>query len=211
MTDEMTKLEAGEATKISATVLGQKRAEYERLNTKGITQERIDERMGEDALQFGITLDQYKAQLESLKARGSGSNLEATRAEHILQLEAQYLEVVGYLNGLLKADIDKADNIADWLKGFQTSAKALQCSLSNSDFTSRRGKQSWMVMLHSPVYNTITDKPISKGLFSPFVGGWTDKGRNYDQYGIRMQAGGSATFYRPVSFKSPVKPLPTAK
>ena len=209
--DEMTKMEAGEATKISAIVLGQKRAEYQRLADKGIAQERISERMGEDAIQFGITIDQYEAQLESLKAKGSGTDVESKRAEHRQQLENQYLGFIGYLNGLLKADIDQADNLAEWLKGFQESARAFQSSLANSEFTTRRGKQSWLVMLHSPVYNVINDKPMNRSLFAPFVGGWTDKGRSYDQYGIRMQAGGSATFYRPVSFQTPVKPMPKRK
>jgi len=209
MAEEMTKKETGGTTKISATVLGQKRAEYGRLASKGIEQSRIDERMAEDSLQFGITLDQYTAQLESLKASGSGDDLEAKRADHRAQLEAQLLDFVGYLNGLLKADLDNAE-ATEWLKGFQSSARAFQQSLANSEFTTRRGKQSWMIMLHSPVYNLITEKPIDKNLFAPFVGGWTDKGRSYDQYGIRMQAGGSATFYRPVSYKMPVKPPPKA-
>jgi len=212
---ETDKLQSGNTVIISSTVLGQKRAEYDRLTTKGVTEDRIIERMTEDALQFGITLENYQGQLKNLKSKSSGGDaIEEKRKVHTKQIQAQYLDFLGFNNGILTVDWKKVnfskDNfkkLKSFMKDFQEASEKLLDSLQDTTFTQKRGKQAWMVCLHAPVHNHITDKPTGLKLFSPFCGGWTDKGRTYDQYGIRMEASGNATFYREVSYEAPVMTL----
>jgi len=213
MSNEMDKSTSGNTVIISSTVLGQKRAEYQRLKDKGIAEDRITERMTEDALQFGITLENYQTQLNNLKSKSSGGEqIEEKRKEHTAKLQSEFLDYLGYANGVTQVDWKKVqfskDNfkkLVKFLAGMGEATDKLITSLQNTEFTQKRGKQAWMVMLHAPVHNHITDKPTNTKLLAPFCGGWTDKGRSYDQYGIRMEASGAATFYRPVSYETPVK------
>lgn len=208
----MDKSTTGNTVVISSTVLGQKRAEYQRLTDKGIVEDRIAERMNEDAMQFGITLENYKGQLDNLKSKSSGGEaIEERRKEHTGKLQQSLLEFCGYNNGVLTVDWKKLQHskenfktIKKFLVDFAKSAGDFRDLLQNTEFTQKRGKQAWMVMLHAPVHNIITDKPTKTELLAPFCGGWTDKGRTYDQYGIRMEASGAATFYRAVSFETPI-------
>ena len=211
MSEEINKLQDGEVTVVSATVLGQKRAEYARLKDKGIAEDRITERQQEDALQFGLTLDNYQSQLDSLRARGSGEKLEILRAEHIDKLKGEFLTFVANSNAVI--DIDwktvkfsrKSFNaLRNFLLTFSADTKQFVKSLQDSEFTTKRGKQCWSVMLHAPIFNFITDVPTDTELFAPLCGGWSDKGRQYDQYGVRQQPSGAATFYRPISFETPI-------
>lgn len=210
--NEMDKAQSGNTVIISSTVLGQKRAEYQRLTDKGIAEDRILERMTEDSLQFGITLENYKSQLDNLKSKSSGGDqIEEKRKEHTVKIQSEFLDFLGYNNGVLDTDWKKITHSKDnfkllkkFLVDFSEASGKFRDSLQNTEFTQKRGKQAWMVMLHAPVHNHITDKATGTKLLAPFCGGWTDKGRSYDQYGIRMEASGAATFYRDVSYETPV-------
>ena len=204
---EVDKVQGGVTVVISSTVLGQKRAEYARHRDAGLSEDRITERMSEDAKLFGVTLDQYLGMLSDLKSRTSkGENLDKLREEHQNRLAVSALGGIGFLNGVLTADVDKlnAATVKKFLKTGQATLAKLVEDLQNVDITTKRGKQSWMFPIHAPVFNFITDEPTETKLFALFVGGWSDKSRNYDQYGIRQEASGSATFYRPVSYETPI-------
>jgi hypothetical protein len=123
------------------------------------------------------------------------------------------MEFVANLNALATLDTKVDDKLV--VKLSRDFGKFLRDKfipdLQNTEFTQQKGKQGWMVMLHAPVYNFITSKPTGSNLLAGFGGGWTDASRDYDQYGIRMQAGGKATFYRDWSFQTPVKQLVAPK
>jgi hypothetical protein len=210
---EIDKNQSGVTVVISSTVLGQKRAEYARHKEAGLTEERILERMTEDAALFGVSIEQYKGMLSNLKSRSvKGENLDEARAKHTDKLAQSALAGVGFLNGVLSCEVDKlnAVTVKRFLKDGQATLAKLVEDLQNTEITTKRGKQAWMFPLHAPVYNFITDTPTGTKLFALFVGGWSDKSRSYDQYGIRQEASGSATFYRPVSYETPVTTPVTA-
>lgn len=188
-------------------MLGQKRSWYEQLRAKGVAEDKITERMTEDADLFGVTLENYKTMLAELKSRGSkGEDIEEKRKQHTVKIADGALKWLGYQNGLLTADIDKLNypSLKKFVKDMQVATKEIVALLQNTDFTTKRGKQAWMFMIHAPVYNFLTDDPTGTNLLSPFVGGWSDKSRSYDQYGIRQEASGSATFFRPISYEQPI-------
>lgn len=201
------KQQGGVTIVISSTVLGQKRAEYARHREKGLSEDRIIERMTEDATLFGVSLDVYKGMLSNLKSRGAkGDNLDEKRAEHTVKLQASASTALGYLNGLLTSDVDSLNfpSLQRFTKETKQSLVELVKLLQNVDITTKRGKQSWCFMLHAPVYNFIKDTPTETALLALMVGGWSDKSRSYDQYGIRQEPSGSATFFRDVSFDTPI-------
>lgn len=211
MSDEINKQQDGQVTVVSATVLGLKRAEYARLKDKGITEDRITERMTEDALQFGLTLDNYQSQLDSLTRRGSGEKLDIQRAAHTDKLKEEFLTFVANSNAVVSVNWSKVkfsrksfNTLRNFLCQHQSDTLQFVESLQDSEFTTKRGKQCWSVMLHAPIFNFLTDTPTDAKLFAPLCGGWSDKGRSYDQYGVRQQPSGAATFYRPISFESPI-------
>jgi archaellum component FlaC len=221
MSQEMEKNSNTQSVIISSTVLGQKRAEYERLSDKGLSEKRIASRMEEDALQFGVSIEDYQHQLESLKTRGgNGENLEEKRRDHTSKINVDFLDLLGNLNGIMIDDTVKGmtyskvnfTTLKNAIQRVKTSLETLSQDLSNTDFTTYRGKQGWMVMLHAPAYDFINASPVNpQRLFAPFIGGWSDKGRSYDQYGTRMEAGGKATFYRSISYETPVTPVSNSK
>ena len=68
--DAITKTKARTAPdKFSTKVLGRKVAEYKRLLNKGVIQSRIDVRKYEDALDFGVSIDEYNHKLEIFEKR----------------------------------------------------------------------------------------------------------------------------------------------
>jgi hypothetical protein len=201
------KQQGGLTVVISSTVLGQKRAEYARHKEKGMTEDRIIERMTEDAQLFGVSLDKYREMLNALKSRGNkGEDLDEKRKEHTDKILTGALNWIGHLNGLLTADLDTLTDasVRDFVGKLKQSMVEVVTLLQNTDITTKRGKQAWMIMLHSPVFNFITETPTDTSLLSLFVGGWSDKSRSYDQYGVRQEASGAATFYRPVSYEQPI-------
>jgi hypothetical protein len=204
---EVDKAQGGVTVVISSTVLGQKRAEYSRHKEKGMTEDRITERMTEDAQLFGVTLEKYQDMLNALKSRANkGEDLDVKRKEHTDKILTGALRGVGFLNGLLTADVDSLNfpTLQKFISDGKQSLTELVELLQYTDITTKRGKQAWMIMLHAPVFNFITEQPTDSSLLSLFVGGWSDKSRRYDQYGIRQEASGAATFYRPVSYEQPI-------
>jgi len=164
--------------------------------------------MSEDAQLFGVTLEKYQEMLSNLKSRGSKGekNLDIKRAEHTDKILQSALKWLGFENGLHEADIDKLNypSLVKFLKDFQAAQGEFVTLLQNVEITTKRGKQAWSCVLHAPVFNFITEQPTGTNLLSLICGGWTDKSRSYDQYGIRQEPSGSATFYRPVSYEQPI-------
>jgi hypothetical protein len=204
---EIDKTQSGVTVVISSTVLGQKRAEYARHKDKGMSADRILARMTEDAQLFGVTIEQYQSMLSNLKSRGAkGENLDEKRKEHTDKILQGALAWLGHENGLLQTDVKKLNfkTLQGFVLSHQSAIKEFVTLLQNVDITTKRGKQAWGCMIHSPVYNFITDTPTGTSLLALICGGWSDKSRSYDQYGIRQEPSGSATFYRPVSYETPV-------
>lgn len=158
----------GNKVEIKPTVLGRKNAEYQRLRDSGIAEERIDERIAEDAGVFGIKLDDYKGRLAEI-GRKTGSGKRAALKEKKGRVQAKHLTVSSFLNEI------KTTGNTD-LAAFQTSLTELADEAEN-----------WVLM-------TAVGKDEKSGevLFTINDSGWNDGSNRSNQYSDRPQMVGKS-------------------
>lgn len=153
---------------ISPTVLGRKAAEYGRLRVAQVAEERIEERIVEDAGILGIKLEEYKAQLAEI-GKKSVAGKRALLKERKGKIQALHLTTTSFLNEIL-------------LNG-TTDLPALQSNLKEL----AEEAKGWVLM-------TAVDEDKSSGsvLFTINDSGWEDGSNRSNQYSDRPQMVGKS-------------------
>lgn len=106
---------------IAKTILGRKRKEYQQLAELGKSKQVIRNRMKDDALLFGITLDDYVARLEELNKPTSEGKRQKDDAQRVKFAKSDNL-CIGYENQLqlIAVDAITPEFAVDFCKGLQT-------------------------------------------------------------------------------------------
>lgn len=154
--------------KLSAYNLGRKAAEYKRLREAGATDERIVERQTEDALVFGVALDDFLTALEPHANKVKTSKKELAKAKEET-VNTAHREVCGFLNQIA---IEGTTDVA----AFQTALQSLGAEA-----------EGWVLMTA-----VSRDKKHKQCLFTLNWSGW--QGRRY--YADRPQPAGRKGTHR---------------
>lgn len=146
---------------VSISRLGRKVKEYDRLREKGISEEKIQSRMADDALIFEVDLDVYLKQIADHKSKEP--SIRAIKEQKRKAVQDRHMAVCGFLNEIIttgKTDIRK----------FQTTLK-----------DTAQEANGWVLM-------TTAGKDDTTGeiLFTLNDSGWSDGGRR-NQYSDRPQ------------------------
>jgi len=162
---------------IQPTVLGRKNAEYARLIKGSVAQERIVERMAEDAIVFGVTLEDYQARLAEV-GKSHGESKRAAQAVLKGEIQGKHLEVTSFLNEIITTG--------------QTDVPALQVALKELAEKS----DGWVLMTACE-----KDGATGEGLFTINDSGWSDGSNRQNQYSDRPQMVGKSGKHVPHPFK----------
>jgi len=165
-----------QTVEIQPTVLGRKNAEYARLREKGIAEERVVERMAEDAKVFGVTLEDYQGRLAEV-GRKTGDGKRAALKARKEAVQAKHLEVCSFLNEVITTG--QTD-----LAAFQTSLKELA-----------EKADGWVLMTACE-----KDGSTGEGLFTINDSGWNDGSNRSNQYSDRPQMVGKSGKHVPHPF-----------
>jgi len=217
--------------KISATVLGRIKASYARLESALREQnidsdtiaQRVASRKSDDALTHGVTVDELESALDTIRAKSSEGKLDGRKA-HIANLQHSAHVALSYDNALLASKLNEVeysrenfDAMLGFLQSAQSAKREVVKLMRDTEYTSG-SDQGYCFMVHSPLVDLVTGNSLTRDRFYLMCGGWNDKSRAYDQYGVRQVPSGEATFYREISFSNPKresirfrKPKPKAK
>ena len=202
--------------KISATVLGRIKASYARLESALREQnidsdtiaQRVASRKSDDALTHGVTVDELESALDTIRAKSSEGKLDGRKA-HIANLQHSAHVALSYDNALLASKLNEVeysrenfDAMLGFLQSAQSAKREVVKLMRDTEYTSG-SDQGYCFMVHSPLVDLVTGNSLTRDRFYLMCGGWNDKSRAYDQYGVRQVPSGEATFYRDVSFDTP--------
>lgn len=161
---------------IQPTVLGRKNAEYARLRDKGIAEERVVERMAEDANVFGVTLEDYQGSLAEV-GRKTGEGKRAAQLVLKGDIQGKHLEVCSFLNEVITTG--------------QTDLATLQITLKEL----AEKADGWVLMTACE-----KDGATGEGLFTINESGWNDGSNRQHQYSDRPQMVGKSGKHVPHPF-----------
>ena len=201
-----------EVKSLSATTLGRLLATYARLESalksQGIDADsiaqRIHNRKSDDSITYDVPLDALESQLATIKVKTSEAKLDGRKVA-IANIQRLAMVSLAYDNAMVASDLDNIphDNLLAMCKASQQAKVELLTAMRDSQYCSG-SQQGYVYMVHSPQVNLLTQEEISQPRLYLMCGGWSDKSRAYDQYGVRQQPSGEATFYREISFEEPI-------
>jgi len=146
---------------VSISRLGRKVKEYDRLREKGISEDKIQSRMADDALMFEVNLDAYLKQIADHKSKEPSKR--AIREQKRQAVQDKHMSMCGFLNEIITTG--KTDLIK-----FQI---ALKDTAQEAD--------GWVLMTAAG-----KDEVTGEYLFTLNDSGWSDGSRR-NQYSDRPQ------------------------
>jgi hypothetical protein len=146
---------------VSISRLGRKVKEYDRLREKGISEEKIQSRMADDALIFEVDLDNYLKQIADHKNKEPSKR--TIREQKRKAVQDKHMTMCGFLNQIITT------GKTDLLK-FQTTLK-----------DTAQEANGWVLMTTAG-----KDEVTGEILFTLNDSGWSDGGRR-NQYSDRPQ------------------------
>ncbi len=192
---------------VSKSTLGRKRREYENLaKIDGVTEADVAKRQSEDAKIFGISLEEYTAQLEALKKPTSQGKREADKVMRDT-LIAQTQEFLGFCNLAIKAERGEVKmDVAQTKAVFGNFGKV--CDTLATTLLKAFDGYGAMTMIYTP---KAVDK-TADNLLAVHCGGWGDGSKNLRyQYAPRKLAVAKRSGYHDKSFVAVVADIPVIK